>query len=540
MPGLPATGTLEYNGVAFTGAHHVTTELEPIYDDSGRLIVAHRITINVDAILAEDRSLDRTLEELRFRLEQPRRPLVFINKGFGDDLIVNRGRVQDIRNGPKPNILSWEPVGDDRAAEIKWSVTTEIPPCRVGRFRGVSFINWSASWSMSSEGTTRRLGGFIEIASPRLIGGDTADAYRDFFSPPLLAGFDRTQEWTTSLDKSRVNFDITDVEIPSPNPYAEDMTSMSGGHRAIWIRGKTTHGIDLIIAPRARLSGSEAWNVFLTIAAQRLSWAVRKGKAPIVMALEVDEDFFGRPQRFRLAYRFVTTITNFVSESGLWRPLGTSWDRWTDSLRDNALSNRGDAGLRDIASDDAGGARTLCLTPATINPNNNQNPRGRLSTGRAKVLKNETPPPDKSWLDYKSAVVPMRDRPVIRQSKLQGPDDTTPGSYDSDVQGSVPSTGPQYGDSSSGSTADTIQVSGVSRYAVRLIGTATRVGHKIPRPRLQNYGSQEPIETASVFLEREDGNWFGVTIYKARWAIDYIVSESPGAVAIPVDQSDVV
>ena len=120
MPGLPATGTLSYNGYVFDGATHIEADVEFLYDDAGRTIIAHRHTITVDAIVAADSDLDDDVLLIRKRLGEAGRKLTFISKGFGDDLTAV-GIVSDVDAGPFPQELSWKPLGDDKAAEIRWA-----------------------------------------------------------------------------------------------------------------------------------------------------------------------------------------------------------------------------------------------------------------------------------------------------------------------------------------------------------------------------------------------------------------------------------
>ncbi len=529
MPGLPATGTLSYDGIAFTGAHHITAQVEPQVDDSGRTVIAHRITIRVNTILAEDNSLDGTLERLRFRLQQSGRRLIFRNKGFGDDL----NPAVDIAHGPDPRILSWEPVGDDRAAQVIWEVTTTVAPCKPARSAGIVAINWGATWSINRHGdTTRTLIGHILIAAGQ-VGQDSADRYRQFFAPRALRGFTREQTWNLSLDKRRIDFTIVDEQIPSPNPYPPNITAIEGSHSVSWRRGRdahqSMHTITATITPEAGLTGSHAWGIFVTIALHRLRRAQQAGLSPFLLGLDIDEDLFGRPQRFRLNYKLLghsqDILSRLVRDVGLWTPFGLSWDVWIDSVSDSVFDQRGHAQLRDVPGDDR--ETTLCNTATPITPNNLQQLRG-ISPGDV-PFRNATPDPDKSWLYSDTAIIPLRKRPVTQQSYLQSPDDPKIGSYDSEgnaYSGSV-DFGPDLG------TAETLQVGGRAVHAARFLGHAQRAGHEIPEPRLETIGTQKPEEINNVFMQREVGNFFGVPVYEARWAIDYMLPGSPGRIRVP-------
>jgi hypothetical protein len=480
------------------------------------------------------------LEDLRFKLQTPGKTLIFKNKGFGDDLTIRSG---DIDNGPKPEILTWEPIGDAMACAVTWRVTTMIPACRYGRVRGVSSINWGASWAINEHGdTTRTLTGFIEIALPQ-IGLDTADAYRQFFAPKPIRSFRREQDWNLSADKKRVDFRITDTQIPSPNAYPVKITAIDTTHRLSWRRGpegaKAINVMSASITPEAGLSGSEAWTVFLQLIGARLLWARSRGREPFLLGLEAEEDLFGRPQSFRVSYQFLSTVErgflpNMLKDAGLWRSIGTNWDRWALSLSGSAFNERGSLDLADLPQDDA--EVSLCTGQRVIAPNN-QTRIAFVSPGELRnPIKNEKPKPEKSWLKYESGVIPYRRRKAVLQSYLQEPDNPDLGSYDANTL--APSSPADYGSTSSSQLSDIIQEGGASSYGVRFFGAAERAGHPIPRPRLVSIGRANPTEKNSVFLQRHIGNLFGQPVFRARWAIDYLLPSNPGVIDLVPDQSE--
>jgi hypothetical protein len=239
MPGLAATGKLSYNGVQFTGAHNIRAVNEVVYDETHRRAVAHRITITCETVITNDsNSTDITLESMRFALGQSGRILIFKNKGFGDDLTVNKGTLRDIDNGPHPEILSWEPIGNDLACHVVWRVVVTIPPCKYSKKLGIKTVVWGASWRIDQEGdTTRTLSGHIDIVGVRR--QTTADAFRDWFAPAPVHGFSREQEWSLDPAKNRIDFAIVDQQIPSPNPYPQFIPRIQATHRVSWNRSRS-------------------------------------------------------------------------------------------------------------------------------------------------------------------------------------------------------------------------------------------------------------------------------------------------------------
>ena len=312
--GLPATGELSYNGYEFDGASKIVASVEFLLDEAKRVVIAHFHTIKVSAVIANDTDLDGDMEDIRKRLGEAGKTLKFVNKGFGDDLTVKSGnifggggrRVSDVTNGPFPKILSWAPLGDDRAAQIEWQVTVTVPICRAGvpHFQGVMALNYGVDYQIDRHGdTTRTLSGYIQIAQQSgLDAGDTADRYRHFFAPAGIHGFARQQTWSVSLDKARIDFVITDTQIPTPNAYPEGITEITASHRQSWRRGKSGtqffNTITASITPEAGLPGDRAWQVFHKLVKERMAHSKSKGKPPFLISLDVEEGIYSRTHNF--------------------------------------------------------------------------------------------------------------------------------------------------------------------------------------------------------------------------------------------------
>lgn len=538
MPGLPATGELSYNGYTFDGATHIEVQVNFVYDDAGRTIVAHKHTIKVEAVISNDKDLDSDIEDIRKRLGEPGKELTFINKGFGDDLkITPTGTTRDVMKGPLPKELSWSPLGDNKSAGIVWQVETTVSICKRPRSQGVLAINYGTDYVIDPAGDTiRTLKGYIQIAqqSVALRPADTVDRYRDAFAPAGISGFKREQSWSISLDKSRVNFVITDTQIASVNPYPPGIVNISANHRQSWRRGASgltfRNTISARITPEARLSGAQAWQVFLTIVIQRMAWAKRRGQAIFLDALEVEEGIFSRTHNFSVSYRMLSSIKDFIGDSGMWRAVGTNWDLWRASLSHSMFHNRGNARLRDVRNNDI--LVSLCESPgiANINPNNRQEFQNLLTPIKPSSpgLKNERPPKNKSYIAYDSVIIPSRERPVVRQSIIQDIERLDP-SWLLEPVTDFPPEDFRF-ETSSSVKPDVIQTGGSSRYSVRLVGRAKRAGYKIARPAILKVGDQPVTEVRSWFPQRVEGNYFGVPVYEALWDIEYILGQSPGRV----------
>ena len=533
MPFLTTLGTLEYGNFpdvyAFDASTKVTVSCEMVQDEAQRTVVYQRQTITARATVAVAAGTDTDLESIKAILGEQGSGLRFVNRGFGNDCIVNLpGGVKDLKFGPVPKILSWEPIGNNLACEIEWQVVVHVPHC-VGttRDRGILAFNYEADFSIDNGHTTRTISGYIEIAQTRAgkRAPDCADLYRHLLKPALPDGFERKHNHRVSKDKSRLDFTITDSEIPSKFALPKGVTHATGRHRASWSRNnrgatQLRNSISMELEMVPGVSQSQAWAIFGQIVKKRIDFAKKQNKLPVLLdELTAEEDIWGRASSFSVGYRILKTCGACLTKhSGLWQPIDTDWRRWKLSMAD-VFHERGHAGLG-IGSGDAivdlcGAASTLSTGGPSETPSE---PRPTFAT----TFKNDYPPPDTSYLKYDQTIVPSRERPVQRQSVLQVSEST------SDLIGSDLDEKTPFSFGSPGGTSDVIQEGGRSRYSVQLIGSAMRAGYEIPRPSLESLGKQTATETYFKMMQTIVGNWFGVPIFQAMWVGDYALGNSPG------------
>jgi hypothetical protein len=551
MPGLSATGNLSYNGYVFDGTSHVQASIEFIRDDSGRTITAHEITLTVTFVIAGsdgiNPSVETQMENIKARLGETGKALIFTGRGFGNDLVVNVGTTitatgiggfQDVNFGPHPRILSWLPLGDNKAVECVWQVVTRVPPKHLGqgcRSTGISAINYDITYDIDHHGdTTRTFSGYIEIALQR-IGADTADRYRNWFSPLPLRGFHRSHTWNLDRTKRRVNFTITDTQIPTPNPYPPRMVEIDGSHSVSWSMGKDAgkwkNTIEMTITPESSLSGAETWQTFLNIANQRLRHAARPGQhRPFLLSIDVKENLFGRPQSFAVSYQLMGSITDFIGNSGLWRQLGTDWRRWVVSLQHAGFHNRGNSRLLDISSNDI--EINLCGAPIPIIPNNLQRLVPIPPVPPLKQLPQTVPKEEKtSFLGYNHQVQIHKKINAKAQKVIQDSlDETGPWDIDSGIprRGGV-----LHGYREGDAVDDIIQRSGTPSFGLRFAGRARRAGFEMPQPSVSKVGGRNAILRNSMMGQAQTALAFGVPVFDSWWIMDYILDGPPVQVKTP-------
>lgn len=556
MPGLKEVGRLNYNGYEFEGASTVTVSTTPVEDDAQRTTVYLILEINVETIITPETvyGTDPDMENIRQRLCEHGRPLIFVNRGFGSDLYVNtgtnpvpgqvdsRGAIRDVKWGPKPKILRWDSVGSNQACHVVWSVTTCLPCC--DRFDGIMAFNYEIDYAIDQHGdTTRTISGYYEIAQTwRLAPAnterdrtlqDTADAYWEQLTVQVPLEFQRRKTRHLSLDKSRMNFSIIDTQIPSPNAYPTGATAIEGRHRASWNRqgaqgAKHRHTIDMTITPLRGISGADAWIYFVRMVQKRIKNAKDKSQFVMIDTLDAEDNLFGRPVAFRAGFQVIKNYPDFLSFD-LWQPLDTDWKLWRTSMEGTAYSARGTAGLQHFPTQDA--IVDLCESSPYLNIGENEVKPKKTKPGKLQIT-NDTPPLDQSYLQYDCWLSPVRDQPVVRQAYLQPPESEGEEEHnDDDYQNMNGSMGFSAGQvEPPNAIPDTIQKRGRARYSVALVGRAIRAGYPIRRPMVKKLGGQDAVETSGGFAQKHVGDFLGVPVYKAAWNIHYVAAGAPGQV----------
>jgi hypothetical protein len=544
---LATVGQLSYNGYEFDGSSEITVKVEFVQDDAQRTVLYNRHTITVHFFVNDNGGLDGELLNLRARLSKQGQALRFTGHGFGDDLIVNvGGGLRDVKWGPIPQEIMWTPVGGTQTCEVIWQVVTCVPVCNtagIHRTSGVMAMNYSASFTIDKGFTTRTIEGYLEIAQTRLAGAvpDSADNYRNLISPVVPLGFERNTSWEISLDKSRVNFRITDRQIESRNPYPKGVVKISGNHTVRWTRGgrnaaRQLNRLSMDIELAHGVAPQVAWSIFGTILRNR---SAVSGPRVFLESIGASEELFGMGQSFEAEWRVVTTAVTHANNigstdpplvnpalfnfalSGLWQPIGTNWNLWRTSMS-HVFDNRGQRGMKLLPGNDA--IVDLCSTDSSI-PFSAETPAPSPPiTTIVPTFRNLQPDRRASYLDFQMKIFTQGERPAVRQSSLQEPNQQS-------LPTSMVGTGHSpVGVPSQGSTSDTIQLGGIGRYTVTLIGHARRVWYPIEKPAVLSIGGRPATEVSSQFMLGDVVSVFGANVYTAWWVITYALDNVPGII----------
>ncbi len=357
-----------YNGVSFGTYFKSKASTKPILDEAGRTTVATEHTLEIEGYVYGTTAdgtdgAGLTLAGTRKALTACGGALIFTGKGYGD-LIVNNGStgVKDVSWGPKPEIVEWQPLGSGNAAKVVWRVTTRIPECANAKYQfGIMALNYTTTYSLDdSNYTLREIVGYLEVPMTRTtqdnrLPPDDVDNYRKLVAPPLPLGFKRRDKrFKVSPDLRRLDFTITDEEVPVPLPAGA--TKIDAKHRikSNWKKGYRvwTVTIEATITLARGLPKTQALGIFLGILSLRtLGPGGNVGNSKFLMTdFEAEDDIFGRPASFSATFLDMRdqSLSSVMGNSGIWTPLpGTDYGKWSASINAYVNPERGYANLQD-------------------------------------------------------------------------------------------------------------------------------------------------------------------------------------------------
>jgi len=390
---LSAVGTATYNTITLNCLHNTRITATPIHDEARRTIVAWRHLLYVEAWIrvgdyAAGSTTDTDLDALKAKLLQPAGQLTFTSKGYGN-VTVNVSGAKDVMWGPMPTVFEWVPIGN-QGALIHWGLEWIAPVCNgTTRYtREIMAFNWDYQCVLDQQGlSTRTISGYAEIPMTRFSAGskllpDMSDEYREQVAKnfePVPIGFKRQASYHVSKDKRRLDFTLTDTEIPSQNPLPEGVTDAPiHASLSTAARGKTgifmewywrMHG-SITVAPQ--MPTAFAWSKFLVYLNDRLRWLKnnqnliptdRAGQIILIPTrFEWGEEVNGLTSTFSVEYYIMSGavqgsagLASVLRASGLWKPIeGPDWLRWRNSMAALGVSTpRGSANLFLSAQHDA-------------------------------------------------------------------------------------------------------------------------------------------------------------------------------------------
>jgi hypothetical protein len=535
---MKLVGQLIYNGIAFGGSSQITLQQEMVRDEADRTTTYVRSTLTCRSVLYDSNDTGGSFLSARSALEMTGGELIFSGQGAGN-IHVNGSGVIDLKFGPKPRVLVWSPLGSLRACEVVWTCEFCLPyDGNLGTYSLDTFLafNYGISYSIDTKGsTTRTISGYLEVPQTRVgrYVTKTADTYRTYVNPAVPSEFKRTQkDFRVSPDKSRLDFTITDEEIPSDNPYPAGVANIDARHVVMWSKGARGSGfLRNRITAEIELGFDQpienAYAIFLHIAYERIKKARDGGHNILIDDISVEEGIFDRKTSFSVSYRFTYLLYKLIFDkipaaTGIFSKLTSvpTWSGWATSM----ASAFGVGGYQNLTSP-AAADRILDVSGGSSIPwAHSVSPGGAFPSATVATLENVKPESGHSWIDFDCWIEIQRDCQTTRQTVLQ----TAPAVEVAASMETGADTVLTYPDNAG--TADIIQTSGQPQYKAIISGWAKRAGWHIPRPNWRQIGNATATEKHQDFSEKLTGICLGVEIYTACWRIEYDLDQSPGQV----------
>lgn len=612
-------GNVSYNGFRFPPAIASKVQIEPVYESSGRVPKWFKHTLTIEFLIVPNfsptgdsfcgSSVDTNVEAAKRVLSVPGGTLVFSLQGLGaatqdtasQEYVITAAK--DMNFGPRPMLWTWESVGTNRAVRVQWSVEFCIPVCcftdagdgicdgasqYVWSSGSVKFteFNYSISFTVNEEGfMTRTLVGSAEIAGTlvhgELAGGGDGVTYSDGTyslsvpnsSRPVnlglvqnyvtnlfvrIPGFHRDFQWDVSRDHRRVEWRITDTEIPSDNPYISGVLKCDVSHRMQsvlpFFRWNTTIRGSFTIMPNVnRIVGLTAFLMIVRdrflalslIADQEMDeyGSVRPTYKPTVptfipRTISFEESLFTRNFNFEFNYELFCSLDQIIVATRMGQPLATGdWATWNQSVPLALRDGRGKS-MMTVAGTNSG-ITTVCT--GTTEPTNIATyPPLNTPFSLFQMFSTGCPPKDKSWLDYKLWFTVLKNGKTVVHQKSYVEDPTMyldPNSREDSISGeyagsTFPAAQQEYDkNQQSDDYRNVVQAVSRNKWTVVMHGYAIRACYDVPIPVLNHFGGSGnniPVQKSHRIIPQFRISSQGkVPIFAAGWHVTYELPEEP-------------
>lgn len=592
--------TASYREYAWTEHYRTEMNVRPVYDSANRVRTGVRHEITIDGYITD--LVDDTAEDVYRELMEPGGELILDDHGYSSTPFHVNGTsaVRDMEWGPHPQSATLKPLGGDgNAIRAKFTIVTVIPWCDgISQYDGVAEICYSVTHEIDASGmTVERHTGHIIRALTRRNADDrnvphTVDEFREKLATRKpLPGFSRTQSYTISEDRRKLEWTWIDTELPTAYPMK--VTKITCRQRVypsrVWFAHLWNMDLTATITMARGVPQSESFKTFLLILADRARGlalgdaGIKATDAELMRThISIDHDVFGLETTYRASVRYIPqfALSAILLKTKMWQPFAPSkegpstHERWTASLEPyNTFNVRGGAKLKvdpDVLVDiceQQGADRTLrpAKPPEAI--------RVYPPPAAPPAPQKPTPPkPEASWLVYYNWFRWLEDssiavhKPLPAEPVQPAPQPLPQGltsalrPFPQDASGnvnasaSVPALRPfpeQKTISGKGGAAfnegrsslfkpDIVQkAASATRYLV-MEGYGCRVGRRVPVPKVLNVGGSAVVEVARDVREGVVGDTddSGVIMCTA-WRITYLIPQAPAA-PLPVPKNPTV
>lgn len=366
-----------YNGFTFPKALSTTLSSRPVSTTSERATKRIDYTLNVDCILAiddfktnfdgsyssnnlsslgknaltdpTDYTMDYVYQTLVRHLTAKGEALTVYGTGIGQIYIEpNRSDSlqNDINNGPTPSRLEIVRIDAAKVLHINWSVNFSLSPCDNNQTFGgikVNEFDFSIHYTVDNAGMmVRNVYGTVEF--PNYVsrgytkfnpedGVSSGKGIKDkiLTSFPIPAGFERRSDFTTNPNRTRIQFSITDTEIPSDNPYFPGTVRMDATHTVnnsnkapLSNESDANQALpfDSVISGSVEVAPGRdkywGWNAIVSIIRSRLDIASQNYYMGF---FGITENIYGRRLTFHISYQTTFNPNEFFDRTKLFQPI---------------------------------------------------------------------------------------------------------------------------------------------------------------------------------------------------------------------------
>jgi len=203
--------------------------------------------------------------------------------------------------------------------------------------------------------------------------------------------------------------------------------------------------------------------------------------------LEIQDHIYGPTVSFSLTYRLACSLEYILAASGLWQPMSrtNSWDAWAE---DQARWMGGGGGQSQLGHDSADDVIVDFCTGGT--PKEQNIPLLPRTTAGGPRIRIPCPPAEYSWIEFNASVKIDRTSSVLTY--------THPNLKDSEVPMELSDAGtvsitPEVIEGAMPADSVEAQSMGESLTTLTFYGYASRLGHKVPVPRITHIGGEKAV-----------------------------------------------
>lgn len=576
---------IQYNGYSFPGVLHSKVTAHPQYDSSDRVIKFATHLLHVEfIILPDDQPQDTSNTDVGVNVDYVRRRLLeagatlrLVSLGFGDFVFDSSGsfsNLKEIDHGPKPRLLSWEPIGANKAVRVVWECEFSMAQCQEddvspgggedpkSRNGGFLEISWEELYSINSKGiTTRIINATVEVPSSQRnqrAGTDNADRYREYFKVRLPANFRRvSQEYRLQRNRKILVITVTDEEVDSPFAFPKYFSNITATHRILSdgpayvnfmneLRGTITvapdypksyafYALTLIVKPRLL-----AFQKQRKIKGEKKK-VVTKKVTMIPGRIMLEEDIYGRELRFSFSWMLVADLGSFLGACGFMEAPGNDgWAAWRSSMETSTFHPRGFSKLK--SDHDVNPIIGPCfkdskfITPILYQPSTVEI---TVPNQSYTIYGLDPPPQDSSYIDYNLVIQESLNPKAVQHegtgnaaTPAYAPKPVEPTDDATTKPDATPNTPVSPGNVTSSPGAagakyyHPIQIIGPPSTEVTVEGYGFRAGYEVPVPTFQLLGGRKAILKDSKVKSSCIQASGTCPIYASRWRLTYILEES--------------